>query len=103
MDSVSDKFIDQAIEHESNSSHPYDVKVKMALTELRERREAEHGVVKFQWKCPCGYVNVWSWPMVEYCKLVPTMMECDKCKQETMMHTRPEVIHDALRRDGDKK
>ena len=75
------------------------------IDELRERRKAEHGVVKFKWQCRCGFVNIWSWGMVEYVKWVPTSMEgpyrkrpfdvleCDKCHAETMMHERPEVIH----------
>ena len=87
MDRVSDERLEKLI-----SWCQYDPDLFAALTELQERRKAEHGVVKFKWVCRCGHSNIWSWPMVEYVKWLSTSMECDKCKQETMMHERPEVI-----------
>ena len=92
MDRISDEQIESSLDWLSASKHPFDLKMISALVELRERRKAEHGVVKFKWVCRCGHVNIWSWPMVEYVKWLSTSMECDKCKQETMMHERPEVI-----------
>ena len=93
MDRISDEWLAAEIRYlEGCNSENYSTYIS-ALVELRERRKAEHGVVKFKWVCRCGHSNIWSWPMVEYVKWLSTSMECDKCKQETMMHERPEVIH----------
>ena len=93
MTRISDERLDFMVKwYAETAMDRSDEDVASALVELRERRKAEHGVVKFKWVCRCGHSNIWSWPMVEYVKWLSTSMECDKCKQETMMHERPEVI-----------
>jgi hypothetical protein len=97
MDRISDDqldiLIDFLVEDIKTEKRPVFFVTHSALVELRERRKANHGVVKFKWVCRCGNVNLWTWGMVEYVKWVPTSMECDKCHKETMMIYRPEVVH----------
>ena len=96
MDRISDEqldvMIDYALEASQLKGRPLFYAQLNALIELRERRKAEQHVVRFQWKCRCGFVNKWAWPRVEYDDWVPTTMECDKCHEYRLMHERPEVI-----------
>jgi len=42
---VSEEFLNSAIEHQSASKHPYDVKVMDALLELKQRRAEDRNSV----------------------------------------------------------